>query len=426
MGKISPVSIKYRIIVKFTAKGIVEKPDVIGAVFGQTEGLLGEELELRDLQKKGKIGRIDVIIKHKDSKSYGEVIVPTAVDKTETTLIGASLETIDRIGPAEAKFEIARIEDVRENKREYIIKRAKELLKQISKQLPESKELEEAVKAESKIAEIRRYGKEKLTAGPDLDSNELIVVEGRADVVNLIKYGIYNVIAMEGASMPETIKKLSKEKDIILFVDGDRGGLLIAKDAIATANIKYIARAPDGKEVEELTEKEVLNCLRKCMPVEDFIAKYLKKAKVEKEKRKPKLKQTRQTRAKAKQTKQKQQQRGQPRQRREQTVRTAEIEINTNQNIEEIYNKLSPLFIEISDTKQAYIVDSAFNVIKKLYTNDLIKVLKRSKLKDAVGVIIDGKATDEIIRLAENKHLKFLAAKNFSVKRKYNITLLSF
>ncbi len=307
MGKISPVSIKYKIIVKFTANGIVEKPDVIGAVFGQTEGLLGEELELRDLQKKGKIGRIDVIVKHKDSKSYGEVIVPTAVDKTETTLIAAALETIDRIGPAEAKFEIARIEDVRENKREYIIKRAKELLKQISKQLPESKELEEAVKAETKISEIQKYGKEKLTAGPDLSSNELIVVEGRADVINLVKYGICNVIAMEGASMPETIKKLSKEKEITLFVDGDRGGLLIAKDAIANANVKYIARAPDGKEVEELTEKEILNCLRKRMPVDDFIAKYFKKAKAEKEKRKPKLKQ-KQTRAKQakQQSKQKQ------------------------------------------------------------------------------------------------------------------------
>ena len=33
MAKISPVSIKYMIYAKFEADGMVEKPDVIGAVF---------------------------------------------------------------------------------------------------------------------------------------------------------------------------------------------------------------------------------------------------------------------------------------------------------------------------------------------------------------------------------------------------------
>ena len=44
----------------FEIEGVVEKPDVIGAVFGQTEGLFGPELELRELQKSGRIGRIEI------------------------------------------------------------------------------------------------------------------------------------------------------------------------------------------------------------------------------------------------------------------------------------------------------------------------------------------------------------------------------
>src|SRR3989344_1160304 len=98
MAKISPVSIKYMIYAAFRSEGPLEKPDVIGAIFGQTEGLLGADMELRELQKDGKIGRIEVDLETVDSKSIGEIQVPTALDKSETTLIAAALETIDRIG----------------------------------------------------------------------------------------------------------------------------------------------------------------------------------------------------------------------------------------------------------------------------------------------------------------------------------------
>ena len=127
MAKISPVSIKYMIYASFKAEGPLEKPDVIGAIFGQTEGLLGNDLEMRELQKEGRIGRIEVSLEIVDGKSVGEIQVPTALDKSETTLIAASLETIDRIGPTEAHIEISKIEDVRENKRDYILETIKEL-----------------------------------------------------------------------------------------------------------------------------------------------------------------------------------------------------------------------------------------------------------------------------------------------------------
>ena len=55
MGKISQVSSKYIIHANIDIEGVVDRPDVIGAIFGQTEGLLGADLELRELQKSGRI-----------------------------------------------------------------------------------------------------------------------------------------------------------------------------------------------------------------------------------------------------------------------------------------------------------------------------------------------------------------------------------
>ncbi len=264
MSKISPVSIKYIIRAKFFAEGVVEKPDVIGAVFGQTEGLLGEALELRELQKEGKIGRIEVTLETEKGSTTGEIEIPTSLDKAETALIGAALETIERVGPSEASIKVEIIEDVRASKREYVVERAKRLLKEFQdRELPETSELKTTITETVRMMEVTEYGRERLPAGPELDeANEMIIVEGRADVLNLLRCGIKNSIALNGTSVPETIKSLCEEKIATLFVDGDRGGDLIAKDVTTSCDIAYVARAPDGKEVEELTKKEVLKALR--------------------------------------------------------------------------------------------------------------------------------------------------------------------
>ncbi|HNL87406.1 MAG TPA: DNA primase, partial [Methanoregulaceae archaeon] len=60
---------KYLIHLHLEAEGVVEKPDVVGAIFGQTEGLLGEDLDLRDLQRTGRVGRIDVQISSKKGET---------------------------------------------------------------------------------------------------------------------------------------------------------------------------------------------------------------------------------------------------------------------------------------------------------------------------------------------------------------------
>ncbi len=270
MAKISPVSIKYIIHAKFEASGAIEKPDMIGAVFGQTEGLLGDDLEMRELQKSGKIGRIEVNIDYGEGKTTGEIEVPTAMDKTETTLIAAALETIERVGPTDTKITIEEIEDVRGSKRDYILERAKKLMAKFGTDDKEIDEMSEEIKDSAKLAKMQSYGTENIPCG-DISGNELIIVEGRADVVNMLKKGIKNVIAMNGTKLPESVVELSKEKEsVILFVDGDRGGNLIIKNVTENAKIDYIAMAPDGKEVEELTGKEALQALRKKVPAKEY------------------------------------------------------------------------------------------------------------------------------------------------------------
>ncbi len=270
---------KYVVYAEFEANGVVERPDVVGAIFGQTEGLLGDDLDLRELQKTGRIGRIRVEVHTKAGKTYGTITVPSSLDRVETAILAAALETIDRVGPAEAHIKVLRIEDVRATKRKYIIERAKEILEQMMQQeIPETQELTEEVKKAVRAKELIEYGPEKLPAGPHVPfSDSIIVVEGRADVLNLLKHGIKNAIAVEGTSIPETIIKLSKERIVTAFTDGDRGGELILKELLQVADVDYVARAPEGKEVEELTKKELVKALRSKVPAEQVITEMFHK-----------------------------------------------------------------------------------------------------------------------------------------------------
>jgi DNA primase len=273
---IDPNITKYLMKVKIVTDGIVEKPDVVGAIFGQTEGLLGDELDLRDLQKSGKIGRIEVDIESKNGKSEGIVYIPSGVDQVETSIVAASLETIDRIGPCKAKVSVLSVEDVRAAKREKVIERAKEILEKMlenNKNLGE--DLVQSVRSKVENAEIAAYGQDKLPGGPTLNSSEsIIVVEGRNDVLNLLKFGIKNTIAVEGTNISKTISDLTKQKTTTAFLDGDRGGDLILKELLQVADIDFVARAPSGFEVEELTYKQVVKALRDKTPVEQYLASH--------------------------------------------------------------------------------------------------------------------------------------------------------
>ncbi|MFN3527979.1 MAG: DNA primase DnaG [Candidatus Altarchaeaceae archaeon] len=269
MAKAPADTIKYVITGEIEVDGIVEKPDVVGAIFGQAEGLLGEDLELRDLQKTGRIGRIDVELTTKLGKSYGKVIIPSSLDMVETAIVAAAVEMVDRVGPCAAKIKIVNVEDTRATKRKAIIDRAKEILKKlVLEQIPESMDIENEVRQLVQMSEVQNY--KGLPAGPDVEkSDEIIIVEGRADVLNLLKADIKNVIAVEGTNISDVIVDLVKRKTAIAFFDGDRGGDILLNELLqkTEGEIDYVARAPKGKEVEELTKKEIIMTLRKKIPV---------------------------------------------------------------------------------------------------------------------------------------------------------------
>jgi len=364
MGKISPVSIKYMIYASFSAEGALEKPDVIGAIFGQTEGLLGRDLEMRELQKEGKIGRIEVDLQREGKRTIGTIKIPTALDRSETTLIAAAVETIERIGPSDSQIEIEKIEDVRGSKRDYILDRAKKLMKDFQG-ATSSREISNEIRDSARMSDVSEYGREKLPCG-DISGKEIIVVEGRADVLNLMRNGVNNVIAMTGTKLPEGIKELSQEKDITLFVDGDRGGRLIVQNVVDNARVKDIVVAPDGKEVEELTGKEILMALRKKIPVEEF---FTKKGRED-----------------------------------------ASSSFN-NQEIDK--EKLKEISKKNEGSGKAILLDGSLNTIKEVAVRALSTSLKRSKDRPA-AMIVDGTVTSAIVRAAEEVSVKMIVGKNFA------------
>jgi len=368
MAKISPVSIKYMIHAIFEAEGALEKPDVIGAIFGQTEGLLGSDLEMRELQKEGKIGRIEVDLERQGKRTVGKIKIPTALDQSETTLIAAAVETIERIGPSDSQIEVEKIEDVRGSKRDYILERAKKLMQSIEG-ATDSREISNEIKDSAKMAGIKEYGEEKLPCG-ELSEKELIVVEGRADVLNLMRNGVNNVIAMNGTKLPKAIRELGEEKEITLFVDGDRGGKLIVQNVTDNARIKYTATAPDGKEVEELTGKEIWQSLRKKIPVQNSFSR---EKNFERAQKNPK-----------------------------------EFDLNekNKSRLKEISNKNQ-------GSGKAILLDESLNETKKVLAKSLGNTLRKAD-KKPFAIVIDGTATSTIIRSSEDAGCQIIVANNFA------------
>jgi len=253
---------KYVIEANFSVKGVVEKSDIVGAIFGQTEGLL-LDLDLRDLQKSGRIGRIEVENESKEGISSGVIKIPSSLTRKETALLAATIETVSRVGPCEAEIKLVDITDVRETKRKQIISRAAELLKEWDSKSLEPSEIEEKIDTNIKLGAIKEWGPDKLPAGPDIDNDDIIIVEGRADVLNLLRIGVKNTIAVQGTQIPKSIIGLcSKKKTVTAFLDGDRGGTIILNELLQVAKIHFVARAPEGFEVEELTRKQMIKELQ--------------------------------------------------------------------------------------------------------------------------------------------------------------------
>ncbi|MDZ5810636.1 DNA primase DnaG [Halorubrum sp. AD140] len=257
---------KYLIHATIAADGVVERSDVVGAVFGQTEGLLGDELDLRDLQESSRVGRIDVGVQSENGQSFGEVTVASSLDKVETAILAAALETIDRIGPCQASVEVTSIEDVRAAKRREVVERAKELIAGGFEETSlASDDILEEVREAARVEGIVEY--EGLPAGPRVgDSDAVIVVEGRADVLTLLECGIKNAVAVEGTNVPDAVADLTADRTVTAFLDGDRGGELILRELAQVGDVDYVAFAPPGESVEDLDRNAVFEALRGKVP----------------------------------------------------------------------------------------------------------------------------------------------------------------
>ncbi len=417
---------KYIVRAKIEIEGEVEKSDIIGAIFGFTEGMFGEEFDLRDLQDKGRIGRISVDIKSEKGKTVGEILIPSNLDRVETALLGAMIESIEKVGPYQAKIQVIDIVDVRAEKLKKIVERASELAKKFFiEKTPDLKEVLGHISESIRIAELVLYGPEKLPAGPDVDENDtIIIVEGRADVVNMLRYGYRNVIALEGAhgaKIPEAIVKLAARKNAILFVDGDRMGELIARDVIKVADIDYVARAPPGKEVEELTGKEIAKALKNLIPAKQFIETIEKRA-VEVS---PETQQL------------------QPSEQVQQPKQEAIVIAESQQAIapmQEIKIEAKPTEAfeipltvinegkKLLGTLEAILFDDNWNTIDRVSVRDLVEKLQQLDYGRVQAVVFDGIVTQRLLDVASSKGIKLIIGIRIGniAKKPDNIIVMTF
>lgn len=402
MGKISPVAAKYIIHATIDIEGVVDRPDVIGAIFGQTEGLLGADLELRELQRSGRIGRIEVNTDTQSGKTKGSIDVPSSLDKAETAIIAAALEIIQRIGPCNAKIQTQNIEDVRVSKRNFVVERAKELLRNLqNNSMPDSQELADEVAYSVRVMEIQEYGKERLPAGPAIDSSDdIIIVEGRADVLNMLKHGFKNVIAMNGTSVPETILELCKKKVVTMFADGDRGGNLIIRDLTSQADVDFVTKAPDGKEVEEITKKEIHIALRSKISGEQA-----------------KLEITKESEAYSSRNNNRENNNGRKPQFSRPVPRfTPRPQFNRKTFVNpEQKQKFKEMLENLIGTRGAQVLDQKLNTLGKVPISELATTLK-SLNNTAYAVIFDGIVDLDLAKAAEGANVKYLVGMDSKVK----------
>ncbi|MBE18559.1 MAG: DNA primase [Thaumarchaeota archaeon] len=353
--------VKYLAKLEFEIDGIVDKADIIGAIFGQTEGLFGPEMNLNELQKNWKVGRIEISIQPHNGKGKGNVTIPMSTDISTVSLIAAAVEAIDKVGPCSSHFKLKSIDDVRALKREAIVARAKGIMKDWSaKSASEGEDILRDVSDVGKKVKITAYGKEELPAGPAINtSKDIIIVEGRADVLNLLRAGIENTIAVEGTNVPDAIAKLSKEKQLSAFLDGDRGGDLILRELNQVIKLTKVSRAPKGREVEELTPIEILEILNN-----------------------GKLK----------------------------TVEETKSDIKDKQIPDGIPSKLIEIGKQIKQdlegTLESHVYDSSFKEIDKVPVSELVKTIEsKNKIE---FIIFDGIITSRLIEIAEKKGVKVI------------------
>ena len=395
---IDPATTKYLIKAHIKADGIIEKSDVVGAIFGQTEGLLGDELDLRELQRSARVGRIEVELESKNGKSEGVITLPTSLDKVETVILAAAFESIDRVGPCKATITADEVEDVRVVRRKKVIERAKELLNKVMEEgKVEGESIADNVRQAVQVEEITNFGQDHCPAGPNIEkSDAIIIVEGRRDVLNLLKYGIKNVIAVGGTNIPKTVTNLTKERISTAFVDGDRGGELILKELLQTADVDFVARAPATREVEEIPQKLIMKALKNKIPAEQYAEMY--DIKIDKKVKAKNLGEPEPSSPSKKsktteKSKTEEKQKGEEKPKEEEKIIITEKQKN--------YGKILD---DISGSLKAVLFDKNEKELRKIPVRELTDALKKSG--NISTVVFDGIITQRLLDIANNKNIK--------------------
>lgn len=402
--------VKYNVKIRFEVDGIVERTDIIGALFGQTEGLLGPEMNLNELQRTSKVGRIEVTLDVKSNKSTGEVIIPMSADISTTALIAAAVETIDKVGPFNAKFMLEVIEDVREMKKRLIVERAKKIVQEwATKTMSESEEMLKDIYDAVKPARLTTYGKEHLACGTGIfDSNWIILVEGRADVINLLRAGYDNAIAIEGAKISDAVVKLSKEKDyVVAFLDGDRAADLILRELQNTIRIDRVVRAPQGREVEDLTPLEIQELLKDAEPPKQEVRTRVK----DKDRERESVGGTARYRDRVA---------------REDAIRREVAVVEEQVTIDEsLAMKIKEVFSSINETLEAIALDASLQQRFRIPVSEVVQRLQEEK--DIKYLVLDGIITQRLLDACSKAGVEYVIGhRTADIKNPYSIKALTF
>jgi DNA primase len=397
--------VKYHVKLKFEVDGLVEKADIIGAIFGQTEGLLGPEMNLNELQKVSKVGRIEVNVDTKSNIAKGDALIPMSTDISTAALIAAAIESIDKVGPFQARFGLVGIDDIRAIKKKVIVDRAKKIVQEwATKTISEGEEMLKDVYDASKPGKLTAFGKAQLACGTGVfDSGWIILVEGRADVINLLRGGFDNAIAIEGAKIDETVTKLTEGKKVIAFLDGDRAGDLILKELQGLVKIDKILRAPPGREVEECTPMEIAEILKEAVPFVSADGQQLSSLQ-------PQQSESRQTQKRDRQEQVVQQQEEQ------QTEIISNSNANQQEDAADIVSAVREVYPQINETLEAVILDSSRKTLLKIPVSEVVK--KLNSTEGAKMLVLDGIVTQRLVEAADKAGIEYIVGHRMSDLKK--------
>jgi len=408
--------VKYHVKLSFEVDGLVEKADIIGAIFGQTEGLLGPEMNLNELQKVSKVGRIEVNVDTKSNIAKGDALIPMSTDISTAALIAAAIESIDKVGPFQAQFVLSGIDDIRAIKKKVIVDRAKKIVQEwATKTISEGEEMLKDVYDASKPGKLTSFGKAQLACGTGVFNSEwIILVEGRADVINLLRAGFDNAIAIEGAKIDESIKTLTDGKKVIAFLDGDRAGDLILKELQGLVNIEKVYRAPQGREVEECTPLEISEILGNISetPKGELVSRKLTQFSGQKKYHKSDKEKIISQQAPQVLSQQN-------------IIEPVTIENDSSKDNIEHNPVIREIYSQINESLEAILLDSSMNTIIKVPVSEIVK-----KLDDTTGgkvLILDGIVTQRLIDASDKAGIAQIVGHRLAaIKRNPSIKINTF